>query len=161
MQQNIIKEVFKNTINIVLIDVPDDLKKEFYESYYRYLITRYLKNDLKQQDVESIVNFEIRHWKRADCELKLHRILEDKAYDVISKVSSNAFDLAYKRLKDEQILIDEKTANNYIKILEDNLDKVRSFNVERVKMVVSEGIMDLLYASGQTEDTSLRIGRNR
>lgn len=164
MKDKIIAKIFENNINIVSADVPNDLKKEFAEAYYKYLVEVYLDDDLKETDIPNIIKFDLLNWSHTDYELKLSQLLGDITYKELSEISYKGLNLAKKRMNDNENnnpTIDTTSANNYIKILEDNLSKVRFFNSERAKIIVSEGIMDFLYASGQTENTSLRIGRNR
>ena len=56
---------------------------------------------------------------------------------------------------------DESELNQNIDILTTLLPKVRGFNKNLANLFVFEGIIDFEYASGKTQNTSLRIGRIR
>lgn len=164
MKENIIKEIYKNTINTILYNIPEYLKQEFANSYFKYLVDIYLDDDLEESDIVIFTELEISKWKLASLDLKLSEILEDKSYDTIKSVSSNGNELAKRRLNDNsnnKPVIDLNAALNNVKLLEENLPNVREFNSQRAKQLVSEGIMDFYYASGQTNNTSLRNSRNR
>ena len=45
--------------------------------------------------------------------------------------------------------------------MEELLNSVEDYNKELAKWHISEGTMDLKYSSGQTDNTSLRIGHYR
>ena len=65
---------------------------------------------------------------------------------------------AKERVKEGKIQTNEELYNKLKQTLEDTT-KVKEFNKKKIEEIVSEGLVDLDYAFGFTECTSLRIGR--
>ena len=92
--------------------------------------------------------------------------LSDEVLDDIKFISSLAFKLAEQKVNSRDVngenmqnTLDEGTANKYIEALNTYLSQVQDFNKQVAEYFVSEGIVDLQFASGITSNMSLRIGR--
>ena len=160
LKRKIIKKIYLNTISEVIDDVPVELKKEFSNSYHKYLLKIYLDDELEEEDESIYTELELSRWKRASCSLKLSEILKDKAYERIKKNSARGLHYAEQRLEESSNgcpTISLMRANKNIQRLERDLQKVRGFNKDVAKILVSEGIVDFLYACGRSEFISLRL----
>ena len=66
--------------------------------------------------------------------------------------------MAKKRIKEGKIQNDHELYNKLKNVLE-NTTQVKYFNKAKIADIISEGLVDLDFAFGFTECTSLRVGR--
>ena len=67
--------------------------------------------------------------------------------------------MAIQRIKTGKIYDDENLYNEMIDAFEKNKNNVKEFNITQIEECISEGILDLKFAFGKTENMSLRVGR--
>ena len=76
----------------------------------------------------------------------------------IINITSEGYKGAVERLNNN-VLMSVEIAEKYINRINELLPLVQEYNKQLASWYVSEGSMDLLYACGKTDNTSLRIGR--
>ena len=168
----LVNEIYNRTIDIVLNNTQDSNKQILQEGYKQYLINNY--GDIKLDEepynnkpinelIDKYVELETMDWEDELEDNKLSTFIIDDAYEQICKISNIAYDYAKLRLFEQdsnyKSIISVEEATKTIENLYYLQSQLKSYNNERAEMIISESIMDLLYASGQTDNMSLRIGR--
>lgn len=175
MEQNeLINLIYNRTINIILNGIEEQYKDEIKIAYKDYVDKKYSSYNLegvKKEDVyKFFVDLEVSKWEDISIGNKLSELLKDEALENIRYISNIGFEYAEARINQRKpgdnnsylpATLDETISAQNIDILNNLLSKVRSFNQNLANSFVSEGIIDFKYASGKTENTSLRIGRIR
>ena len=157
----LIKKLYDNLIDIVL----NGFEEEFYQlvkkEYLNILNTRYLKYDNNIKNFESVYEafykIEYIEWSSMPLNMKKNLFLKDDYLNKIIDITSKAYKYAKERLYNNKMISIEE-AKNLTTELEKLLENVQKYNIDIAKWYISEGVMDLQYASGQTNNTSLRIG---
>lgn len=172
--EKLILEIYNQTINSILIGVDAKYKDELCLAYIEYLKKIYLNFDLKlgnkktEELVSIFVDLEKSKWQDTNADAKLSELLNDPAFENIKYISNTGYKYAKSMINKKfgagvetllQPVIEESKAKESIEMLNTYCEQVRDFNKTIATYYVSEGIIDFLYASGITENTSLRIGR--
>lgn len=165
--EEMIKEIYVKTIDIVLNNTDGQYKDELIKSYQNYLERGYLNLDTLEQSYEEILpiflDYEISYWQSMSPEAKLSRLLSDIAYEKILEISNLGYDCAMRKINHNNIEnffpIDRETANKSIEFLTSLITQVKEFNKVPAEDSVSEGILDFQFAAGLSKVKSLRIGR--
>ena len=156
-----INTTYEILINSILNGVPDIDKEEVSNNYLNYLFSRYsdltISEENEKKYLELIIEREKRMWENRDLIYKLQKLKKDKSYDIISEISEQGFMLAYSRLQGNGNTITKEEAEKKIDILISEVDKVFDYNLEDAKMLVSEGIIDYKFASGNDALMSFRL----
>lgn len=113
-----------------------------------------------EDKVNDIIEEQTNLWKNKSLEQRKAELLRDEAKEKIISASNTALEMAKERIKKGKIQTDEELYNRLKNVLEDTT-KVKEFNKKKIEEDVSEGLVDLDFAFGFTECTSLRIGRYR
>lgn len=160
--EELIKTLYDNLINIVLTDIDVSYHEVVKVNYMNYLKNQYFEayKDFKDLNVlgQTLIRFEKLKWLDKNSDMKLNLLIEDEFLNKISVISSKAFDYANER-KASGKLIDESVAENLINEMKQYFQKVLDFNKNFAQWCISDGIVDLIYASGKSNNTSLRMGR--
>ena len=170
MTDEAIKKIYDNTINIVLNEIDEESKESISYFYYEYLNEIYKKIDIKNINIEKAIqifsNLELLKWKNMSAIVKKMELIKDEALDNIRAISSIALNFAKQKVETRNRneentcdTLDKEKADKYIQKLNTYLSQVKDYNKQLANYYVSEGIMDLNFASGKTNYTSLRIGR--
>jgi len=173
-KEKLILEIYNRTINDILIGIAEKYKEELCLSYIEYLKKNYLNFDFDLDNnhpdelVSLFVELEKSKWQDITVEEKLSELLSDPAFDNIKYISNTGYKYA-KSLLDKkfeassveflQPEIDQEKAQESIEMLNKYYEHVREFNRQIANYYVSEGSIDFQYASGITENMSMRIGR--
>ncbi len=170
MTDESIKKMYANTINVVLDGIDEESINLIKNAYYTYLYDNYRNFDIGNRNIENVIkifsDLEITKWKDMSIIDRKTVLLSDEVLDDIKFISSLAFKLAEQKVNSRDVngenmqnTLDEGTANKYIEALNTYLSQVQDFNKQVAEYFVSEGIVDLQFASGITSNMSLRIGR--
>lgn len=161
---DLINKVYSNNIDIVLNgfnekDI-DGVKKKYLEMLTgQYAGIDKITNDFDKV-YEKFIKFENSKWSRKKIDEKKRIFIEDPALNQIIDIASIAYQGAQDRLNNNTLMAKEYSSELINKLVE--LDKnVLEFNKDLSKWYLSEAGMDLTYACGNTENTSLRIGHMR
>lgn len=168
--ENFINSLYLNNIEIVLKDFTNEEYEDIKKAYYSYLTDSYsdiIKKSNKSIDemIRIFSEVERKDWEKESKESKQRILLKDQAFENLGYLSDNALKHAMERLKCEIKNIDynpkitKEQAYNYIKMMEEEASKVKAYNFNIAKTYLSEGTVDYLYASGISDNYSLRVGR--
>lgn len=172
--EKLILEVYNKTINNILNSVSEKYKNELSLAYMDYLKRIYLsfdfelENNQSEELIKTLVNFEISKWKDVSESSILSELLNDQAFENIKYISNTGYKYAMLMLDKKsfnndntllQPVIEKEKALESIELLNSYYEQVRDFNKTIANYYVSEGSIDFQYASGITENMSLRIGR--
>lgn len=160
--EDFIKYLYDNTIKYIISDFNEDEISEIKEGYLNYLNNHYL-DTIDEENIEKakkvFPEVEIKNWKKVSKKAKQSILLKDSALDDMRYYSDYARVYANERLDNNRIVISEKQAKSYIKHMEDMFEKVRDFNKVIAHQLLSESTVDFLYASGISDNMSLRCAR--
>lgn len=172
--EKLILEIYNKTVNDILIGIDEKYKKELCLAYVEYLKKKYLNFDLNlgnkkpEELVNLFVDLEKSKWQETNVDAKLSELLSDPAFENIKYISNTGYKYAKSMIdkkfeSDTEILlqpvIEKEKAQESIELLNTYYAQVRDFNKQIAIYYVSEGSIDFQYASGITENMSLRIGR--
>lgn len=172
--EKLILEIYNKTINDILIGIEEIYKEELCLAYIDYLKKNYLNFDLNldnkkpEELVKLFIDLEKSKWQDMNREAKLSELLKDPAFENIKYISNTGYKYAKSMLDKKfetgvdvvlQPVIDEQRAQESIDMLNRYFEQVRDFNKNIANYYISEGSIDFQYASGITENMSLRIGR--
>lgn len=164
MKTTFINQLYNETIKQVLKGVPYLYQREVKINYKNNLIEKYEDLTIDKSNVNEKLNkfiqFELSYWNNLSIDMKLSHFVKDKAYEEIIFISILGLQLAQKK-QDENIAFDQKMATAYVERMNELLRIVKYFNKESAKMYFFEGILDFQYASGLTEEKSIRMYENQ
>lgn len=156
---DVIQKLYSNLINVITVGFEEKDKKFVENEYMRILKNRYSELDISIDDYDKLYEYlfkiEYKEWNDLSLDVKKHILLKDVALDEIIDITNSAFKFANERLN-KNILIPIAQADEYISKLEVLYNSVKEYNQQLAEWHISEGIMDLKYSSGQTENMSLR-----
>lgn len=162
---NAMKRIFENAIPKILLDAnpeeKDEMRKNL-ENKLNYIYKDSIKHLVingKEDNIESLLEQIISKWNKKTIDEKRMELLRDISAENIISTSNKAWDMAIQRIKTGKIYDDENLYNEMIEIFEKNKNQVKEFNVTKIVECISEGILDLKYAFGKTDNMSLRVGR--
>ena len=158
-------------INKVFEIIKDSLFKDIdlkyhdsMEQQYKYILKKSWENinlDLKAMDknVSMVANMEKKKLINTSAVYRLQLYAIDSSFNELDKLSCLAYKYATARYNDEFILSEEDATQN-IALMVKYIDDVYDFNKEYANHLLSEGIVDYNYASGMSNDISLRLAHN-
>lgn len=165
----LINKIFNNTISSVIKDIDEKYIQEItigYKDYLNRLYSNFDRKGLTEEKLEEVfTKLEKTAWESSNSKIKLSRLLKDEAFSKIKFISNTGYEYAMHMLEnknksnDALPVITEEVCNKSISMMSELLPNVREFNVESAKMYVSEGTLDYIYASENTEFYSFRIGK--
>lgn len=126
---------------------------------YKESIENYIAAGIEDK-VNELIEEQTNLWKNKSLEERKSELLPDEAKENIISASNMALEMARQRIKEGKIQTDEELYKKLKEILEDTT-QVKEYNKRKIKEAVSEGVVDLDFAYGLSEFTSLRIGRYR
>ena len=161
---DIINKIYDNMIGVILVGMEEENYNEVSNEYKRILLNRYSSISINGRDPEElydkILKIEYDEWQPMAPPMKSHILIKDKSLDQIIDIANGAYKAAKERLYDGKTISTEVADSNKTK-MEELYNDVKEYNKALADWHISEGTMDLEYASGRTENTSLRIGRMR
>ena len=153
-----LNKIYSNIINIILKDFEEEEKILVQQEYIRILKNRYSNLNITNYEkvYEKLYKLEYNEWNNLSINAKKQILLKDEVLDEIKNISSKAYENAKERLKNNKSISKEE-AEQSINKLNELLTFVKEYNKDLARWHISEGIMDLKYASLQTNNTSMRI----
>lgn len=163
-----IERIYNHVINIVIDGLEQEnieiAKEEYKRQLKEYILTmeseikkyKFIINDYEQL-YNGILKSEEEKWSNLPIGIKKNKLLKDEALNEIINISSEGYKKAEERLYNNKFTPIEYSEEK-IKKLKELRELVKEYNKALSDWYISEGTMDLKYASGQTENTSLRIG---
>ncbi len=159
--QDVIKRVYEKVSPLMCQNLNEEEVSIVRGEYMGILQHRYANLQVDPSRLEDIytriAKLEYDEWVSISPDMIRHLLFQDKALNRIIDITNGAFKKAQVRLQ-QNITISAEEADKLIEQAESLLEQVADYNKELAKWHLSEGIMDLKYASGQTALTSLRIG---
>ena len=157
--QYVINQVYQRTFNVVVDGFDENEKLMASNEYLKNLKNKYLDlGPITEKYFERILMLEYNEWKELSLNIRKQMLLKDNALEEIINLTGEGQKWAQERV-DNNTLISGEIAEKYINRIEELLPLVQEYNKQLAGWYISEGIMDLIYASGQTDNTSFRIGR--
>lgn len=157
----VVNQIYQKIFNTVVEGFDDSEKSLASIEYLNNLKNKYLElGPITEKYFERILMLEYNEWKELSLDVRKHLLLKDNALEEIMNLTGEGYRCAIERLEDNKLMLIEN-AEKYIKRIEELYPLVKDYNKELAEYYISEGNMDFKYASGQTDCTSLRIGRNR
>lgn len=158
--------IYENSKEILLKGFDDSKEQEeilyFYKEYLDKLYSSNVKNiDEYEKLKDRFLKLEISKWSSIPKGVKQGLLIRDEFLNRLGYLSDLGLKYAISKLKGESIDLTEEQAKKYISDMKLLVDKVRDFNSDLAKTYLSEGILDFMYASGLTNNKSLRVGRMR
>lgn len=158
MNDDKIKKIYQKLINLILDGFSADERNIACQEYYNILINRYSSIDIDENKFIKIIEIEYNEWKDLGLGARKHILLKDNVLKEIVNLTGQGYKWAEERVNNNS-LVSVEIAEKYINRINQLLPLVQEYNKELANWYVSEGTMDLLYACGKTDNTSLRIGR--
>ena len=164
MMSDVIKKVYDEMIFTVCMGIAEEEHHLIEEEYQKLLMTRYNESDkrLKLNDYDKIYkiiyNIEYKRWINLSPMIKKNLLIKDTVLDEVVCLSNLGFELARKRIE-ENAVAEVNYANDMINKMNEMYNSVRDENKFTAEKYISEGTVDFMFASGQTEGMSLRMGR--
>lgn len=161
MIDSVLEKVYSMIESILIEGVEPSYLEEMRKNYIKTLNLKYY-DDYKDYDdfdmlFEAIMDFEKSSLEFLTPGEKKSLYIKDEAYEKIQEISRNAESLAWNR-KETGEIAETPLCENYIYQLTVLLNQVADFNKNVAEILVSESLVDLAYACGRTENTSLRMG---
>ena len=171
LKNQILTNVYNNMINSILSKFSRGEHEEIKKMYKKYLESSYGPAIEEGDEVEKTSNtftkLEEISWEDANKNDIRRGITVDEALSKLGQLSSQAEKYAQFRLgatiSGQEYIpqIDIEKAKQILAEMTKLFDQVKPFNKEIAKNYLSEGSVDLAYATQQTDNMSLRIGRLR
>ena len=160
--EEVIKKAYNLLVNDIIKDIPDIYKEEISKNYLDYLYKMYSNKEVSTNNTEKLLKTILRiekiRWEKCDSIYILQWFKDDKSFNIINSTSKDGFKLAILSLQNnDKAIISLENANKNINILINELNNVLEFNKHEAKHLVSEGILDFKYASGNNEVMSFRL----
>ena len=162
---NAMKRIIDSAIPKILFDANSEEKDEMRKSLedklsyiYKDSIKHLVINGI-EEDIEILLEQIVSKWNKKTIEEKRMELLRDVPAENIISISNKAWEMAIQRIKTGKIYDDENLYNEMIDAFEKNKNNVKEFNITQIEECISEGILDLKFAFGKTENMSLRVGR--
>ena len=153
-----VEKIYDKTKSIIERKFYSYERDEILKAYKDYLYSRYGKFNNIDNGLDKLCQIEIKFFENKDKDYIKSLLIKDYNYEALYNLSKQAEMYALYRLR-ENSLIDADTYNGIIKSMNEVFDKVKPYNKTAAKMIYSEAIVDLEFAAGLTENTSLRVGR--
>lgn len=157
---SLIEIIYNETIKTFMYGLPnDDNIKNYYMDYIKKSYAEFDNGQITDKNkINILVELENNKWLNESPDYKKAFIIPDENLKRLSEISSFAYDMAKNRLKND-VMASDINLSEYLSKIEELKNKVYNFNIYLARELVSETILDLQYALGQTDDTSIRIGR--
>jgi len=164
MMTDVIKKVYDEMIFTVCLGIEEEYHPLIEQNYFNILMRRYSETDvrLKLNDYSKVYtivrNIEYKSWVSLSPSAKKFLLIDDPALNEILCISNHGSSLAIQRAKDGSRISTEQ-ANAMIQKMHELYASVHAENRFTAEKHISEGTVDLMFASGQTNGVSLRSRR--
>ena len=165
MEQAILESLYDELVETLVAKVPSMERSTIQENYRKYLEENILPliDDLKslgheeQRILTVMIDTEKIRWKGKPGSYVLSVLLPDPAFENFQELSSMAFGMAIQKKKtgtiDETDYTDESFEAAVIKCF----DELQDFNKEASRLLLSETLLDIRFAYGNSELMSFRL----
>lgn len=159
-KDRLITDIYDYIIELILGKIRAEYKDVVAKGYLNYLKNIYSDFEFNQNDYKKVINIlrtiQYEKWSTSSELYILKELTYDENLLKIKSLSSNATSYAISRLETGKQISSE----TYIEIanqFDDLINKVYSFNRKEANLNIADGKMDLLFATGNSDNTSLRI----
>lgn len=150
-------EEFKNTIP------NSEDEQELINAFeiYLYDLKKVIEEfNMEIKDADKVFELSAKKIMKLSLENKKQKLIRDESFEKIQRISNKSFEMTQKMIRGKKLELENNELEKMKKELEESLNNVRDFNKEQAQMLVSEGILDLMFVENpKTEITSLRLGR--
>lgn len=171
MQENKYETSIKELVTEFAKTIPNsENEKELIDSFEKYLydLIETIQNDntyimeKNEENMKYILKYSTEVTKKLPLIQKKQKLIEDKNFEEIKKISLGAFRDVQKIISGEKIEKEEQELEEMRRKLKEHLNNVREFNKSQAQLLVSEGMLDIYFIENpKTELMSLRTGRYR
>ena len=164
MSIDLVSDIYSATIINLLSGIEPSEAEEITKLYQEYLQERYGRFEIYLKNYENVSNTYISNenerWLGMSSDEKKSYLYTDKNLEKLGELSGKAEEYARKRIQNDS-KISVCKAKSLLKQMERHYKKVLSFNKELAMQYLSEGSVDCLYASNQSNYSSIRLSVER
>ena len=167
MVEEYISAIYSRTCLLIQTNFANN--EELLELYRCYLIDKYesllvdVVNCESDETVKAVVDVfiedETRIWTCLKDEEIISVLTNDAAYDHLSFLSEVAFEQAKECYKTLTFYNDDGEYMQRLEEISVCLDKIKPYNLDSAKALLSETLLDIDYIFGKSKNTSLRLSR--
>ncbi len=163
MKEKFLLDIYNQTINTVLDNIPENEHPIISKAYQEYLLRVYDKVTINEENInkseEIFLPMEVSKWNNKTPDQKRAKLVKDEYYDKLFYISDLAFKEAQIRAQDEtkRSNLTKEEVMEYLNKMEEYLTKVASYNKKVAKDYLSEASLDFMYAIGESDYKSFRI----
>ena len=160
LMEQFIEDLYRNTQEALLKDVPDKDKDKLSAGYKEHLKAVYegltVVSGKYVEALESETNAYLGKLESLSSISRLALYVRDKNMTELCKLAGEALELAIQRDKNVGKL-DEKEIESRMKKMQELYDKVEWYNQLAAQTTLSEGTLEYQYALGKTNLMSMRL----
>ncbi len=154
-------KIYNDTYNNLINGVEEKFIKEISNGYHEYLDSRY--KDYSAEDADVFIELMNKKLLRNNPNNRLSMFVKDSEYEKIAYISQEGFNKAC--LYAENIIskngsspvVNKDELEKVNVSLRISLSKVKEFNRESAKQLISDGVLDYEFASGNIDFMSFRL----
>jgi len=164
MTKNIVTDIYNATIGSLLANVDEKEAESMENAYQGYLQDRYGILPISDSNYDRIIGIYIKgesdKWSAMSVDGKRAYLFRDASFSELAGLSGEAESYARARLESKSIISEEK-ASQMIARMKELVDKVEPYNKDMALIYLSEGSVDCIFASGKSNNTSIRLSSER
>lgn len=157
MKEEVLKEVYKKVLNLLLKDIEEDFVEEIKKGYYESLFERYSDIGVEKKDIENYIELEVLRLEDLNANEKKNLYIKDEYFIQLGNVSQQISDLAKRKKINSEYSVSKEELNNLKEKMLSLLPQVRDFNKEIAEQYVSEAMVEVEYLLGNEEISSFRL----
>lgn len=157
MKEEVLKEVYKKVLNLLLKDIEEDFVEEIKKGYYESLFERYSDIGVEKKDIENYIELEVFRLEDLNANEKKHLYIKDDYFIQLGIISQQIFDLAKRKKINNDYSVSKEELNTLKEKMLSLLPQVRDFNKGIAEQYVSEAMVEVEYLLGNEEISSFRI----
>ena len=156
------KKIFDETVDNLIDGVDEKYYDDLKNGYFEYLCNRYKKYSIEDADV--FINLMRKSLLRSGSLSRLSTYIQDDELENIRHLSQNGLDKACYYAEnilskgDRTPIVDSNELEESTISLREGLSKVKEFNQDIARNLISEGVLDYNFAAGKTDFMSFRLG---
>lgn len=158
---NVIDEVIKNTKQVIIKDIDTESIDIILDGYRKYLENNYknvlVNSDSDEKKIRIISQIETENFNTMSANSKKYKLIRDENLEKLTSLSLSGKSYALNKIEENE-KISAEFANKRISEMQELFDNLYEYSKENANWLLSEGIMDYLFASDQTENRSIRVG---
>ncbi len=154
-------KIYNDTYSNLINGVDEKYIKEISNGYHEYLDIRF--KDYSVDDADVFIELMNKKLLRNDPNIRLSMFVKDSEYEKIACISQEGLNKACLYAEnllsrnDSNPLINKDELVKVNTSLRSSLSKVKEFNKEAAKQLISEGVLDYEFASGNIDFMSFRL----